>query len=63
MNVTRLFDWNGPHELKFGTQNSLGDWAEVASLNGDIVLRFRNGVPDSAELRIRLSTRSATSRS
>ena len=51
LNVTRLFDWNGPHELKFGTQNSLGDWAEVASLNGDIVLRFRDGVPDSAELR------------
>ena len=43
LNVTRLFDWNGPHELKFGTQNSLGDWAEVASLNGDIVLRFRDG--------------------
>ncbi len=50
LSATRLFRAGGQHELKVGTQNDWGTYRETRNHNGDLMLTFRNGVPDAAYL-------------
>ena len=47
--VTKLAQWKGSHELKFGFQTDWG-WAEERRYSADTFLEFRNGVAESATL-------------
>ena len=49
--VTRVGQWRGSHELRTGVQYDFGGYETIRDYteHGDIILRFRNGVPDSAD--------------
>jgi hypothetical protein len=48
--ITRVGNWLGSHELSSGLQYDWGGYITERNYQGDIYLRFRNGVPDSADL-------------
>ncbi|HYU78828.1 MAG TPA: TonB-dependent receptor, partial [Vicinamibacterales bacterium] len=48
--ITRVGNWYGSHELKVGAQMDSGAYETLRVNHGDIVLRFRSGVPDSVDL-------------
>ena len=48
--VTRVGNWFGSHELSAGAQYDWGGYITERAYHGDIYLRFRSGVPDSADL-------------
>lgn len=52
ISATRLLNRLGMHEIKAGTQNSLGDYRDIYDNgdHGEMVLRFNNDVPNSAIL-------------
>src|SRR5204862_5099293 len=48
--VTRVGNWLGNHQLRTGVQSNWGGYRNEWLPHGDIILRFRSGVPDSAQL-------------
>ncbi|MBI2833336.1 MAG: TonB-dependent receptor [Acidobacteria bacterium] len=50
--VTRVGNWLGSHELQTGAQYDFGGYETINDFtkHGDIILRVRNGVPDSVDL-------------
>src|SRR6185295_8775809 len=50
--VTRVVNnWFGSHQFRTGVQSDWGHYAGNVDFHGDIILRFRNGVPDSVDIR------------
>jgi hypothetical protein len=48
--VMHVGEFLGSHEMKTGVQTNWGSFLWTYNRNGDIVLRYRNGVPDSVDL-------------
>ncbi len=48
--ITKVGNWFGSHEVRSGVQVNWGAYKNQWNWHGDIILRFRNGAPDSVDL-------------